>query len=245
MKKENTSVIDSSSVLEIIKFNTGRIRFNANLKKKYFDSKMAKSQLIQNIAITLQFFTGLRINEIAKLEFSQLELLSKKKPIKVVLSKLKNRVVRNIAINPTLKSGQLLYKQLIKMLKSFLQLNQDFLVVSKNMNSKKTIIKKKNGKTYETSFFPYISYFLIGVNSVLKRFVEKKDSENDSFLPSHIEKMTSHGFRNNFIVTAYKSFGNDLVRTQKLIGHYSIDMTSKYIYKYLSSQDGMNFKFAI
>jgi len=245
MGTDKKAVIDSSTVLEIVKFNKGTKKYNPSKKEFYVDDKMSKSQLVKNIAISIQYFTGLRMNEIAKLSFSQLELLSKKKSIQVVLSKLKKRVIREISIKPTHNDGKKLYRELLRMLKSFLSLKLDFLVVSKNMNSKSSIIKKKNGKEYQTSFYPYIATFIAGVNLVLKNFVAKKESEDKTFLPSHIEKLTTHGFRNNFIVLFYRIFGNDLIRIQKLIGHSSSEMTGRYVYKYLSNKDSGNLEFPI
>jgi integrase len=228
--------LKSSDIIEFVKFNTGIKRFNVNAKRYYVKPEMTKSQLEVNIAVIIQFFTGLRMNEIVKMSDLQLRKLSRKQAIKVKISKVKRNVERVIDIAPSNdKQAQRLHKTLVKLIKEWLKFKQDYLVVSKNMNKVKSIIKKKNGKEYETSFYRYINNFIIKVNKTLKKFLEYKEEKDERVLPHHIDKLTTHGFRNNFIVAVYRATNNDLVRTKRIIHHSDIKMTERYIEKYLAS----------
>ena len=238
-KKTNSNLdldISADSILEFVRFNTGVKRFDIHTKEWYFDNRMTKSQKIINIAVIIQFFTGLRMNEIVKMSFSQLLELSKKKKVRIELSKTKNRKTRNIELKAKDFKANKLHRELVNLLKDWLKFKQDFLVVSKNMNPKPKTIKKANGKTYQTYYFVYINNFIAKVNAKLKLFVAKKESENKAFLPNHIEKLTTHGFRNNFIVSVYKYTGNDIVATKLLIGHSDISITDGYISKYKANE---------
>jgi integrase len=234
--RQDNLELKSSDIIEFVKFNTGIKRFNVNTKKYYVKSEMTKSQLEVNIAVIIQFFTGLRINEIVKMSDLQLKKLSRKQAIKIKISKIKRNVERVIDIAPSNdKQAQRLHKILIKLIKEWLKLEQDYLVISKNMNKVKTVIKKKNGKEYETGFYRYINNFTIKVNKALKKFLEYKEEQGERVLPHHIDKLTTHGFRNNFIVAVYRATNNDLVMTKRIIHHSDIKMTERYIEKYLAS----------
>jgi len=233
--RQDNLELKSSDIIEFVKSNTGIKRFNVNTKKYYVKPEMTKSQLEVNIAVIIQFFTGLRMNEITKMNLLQLKKLSKKQAIKIKISKIKRNVERVIDIAPSDKQAQRLHKVLIKLIKEWLKLEQDYLVISKNMNKVKTVIKKKNGKEYETGFYRYINNFTIKVNKALKKFLEYKEEQGERVLPHHIDKLTTHGFRNNFIVAVYRATNNDLVRTKRIIHHSDIKMTERYIEKYLAS----------
>jgi integrase len=164
----------------------------------------------------------------------QLERISKKQAIKIKISKIKRNVERVIDIAPSDKQAQKLHRILIKLIKEWLKLKQDYLVISKNMNKVK-VVKKIKGKEVETSYYPYISNFIAKVNKALKKFLEYKEEQGERVLPHHIDKLTTHGFRNNFIVAVYRATNNDLVRTKRIIHHSDIKMTERYIEKYLAS----------
>jgi len=227
--------ISPLKILEFIKFNTGVKRFNVNSKEWYKNEKMTKSQMEVNIVVILQYFTGLRMNEIVKLSFSQLKDLAGGKKIRVNLSKSKTNKSRIIAISPKERNSKRLQKELFKIIKEWLKFKQDFLVVSSNMEPKKSIIKKNNGKEYETYYYPYINNFNTKVNRKLKDFVEYKESQKDEFLPNHIEKLTTHGFRNHFIVMLYNATNNDLSKTKTIIQHSDIKLTDRYITKFMEN----------
>ena len=72
-------------------------------------------------------------------------------------------------------------------------------------------------------------------DKALKKFLEYKEEQGERVLPHHIDKLTTHGFRNNFIVAVYRATNNDLVRTKRIIHHSDIKMTERYIEKYLAS----------
>jgi integrase len=232
--RQDNLELKSSDIIEFVKFNTGIKRFNVNTKKYYVKPEMTKSQLEVNIAVIIQFFTGLRINEIVKMSDLQLERISKKQAIKIKISKIKRNVERVIDIAPSDKQAQKLHRILIKLIKEWLKLKQDYLVISKNMNKVK-VVKKIKGKEVETSYYPYISNFIAKVNKALKKFLEYKEEQGERVLPHHIDKLTTHGFRNNFIVAVYRATNNDLVRTKRIIHHSDIKMTERYIEKYLAS----------
>ena len=232
--RQDNLELKSSDIIEFVKFNTGIKRFNVNTKKYYVKPEMTKSQLEVNIAVIIQFFTGLRINEIVKMSDLQLKKLSRKQAIKVKISKIKRNVERVIDIAPSDKQAQKLHRILIKLIKEWLKLKQDYLVISKNMNKVK-VVKKIKGKEVETSYYPYISNFIAKVNKALKKFLEYKEEQGERVLPHHIDKLTTHGFRNNFIVAVYRATNNDLVRTKRIIHHSDIKMTERYIEKYLAS----------
>ena len=232
--RQDNLELKSSDIIEFVKFNTGIKRFNVNTKKYYVKPEMTKSQLEVNIAVIIQFFTGLRMNEITKMNLLQLKKLSRKQAIKIKISKIKRNVERVIDIAPSDKQAQRLHKVLIKLIKEWLKLEQDYLVISKNMNKVK-VVKKIKGKEVETSYYPYISNFIAKVNKALKKFLEYKEEQGERVLPHHIDKLTTHGFRNNFIVAVYRATNNDLVRTKRIIHHSDIKMTERYIEKYLAS----------
>jgi integrase len=232
--RQDNLELKSSDIIEFVKSNTGIKRFNVNTKKYYVKPEMTKSQLEVNIAVIIQFFTGLRMNEITKMNLLQLKKLSKKQAIKIKISKIKRNVERVIDIAPSDKQAQRLHKVLIKLIKEWLKLEQDYLVISKNMNKVK-VVKKIKGKEVETSYYPYISNFIAKVNKALKKFLEYKEEQGERVLPHHIDKLTTHGFRNNFIVAVYRATNNDLVRTKRIIHHSDIKMTERYIEKYLAS----------
>lgn len=237
MRKRQTDNLElkSSIILEFLKFNRGVNRYNVNKREWIKLEKMTKSQLEINISVTIQFFTGLRMNEVVKLSNSQLKDISNSKRVRVELSKSKETKKRVIEINPKEKHSKRLKRELVKMIKEWLKFKQPFLVVSKNMSPKEKLLKKKNGKQYTTFYYPYINNFNSKVNKKLRDFKEYKESRDEEFLPNHIEKLTTHSFRNNFIVMLYKATNNDLSKTKTIIQHSDIKLTDRYITKYIAN----------
>ena len=231
--------IKSSDILEFVKFNTGSKRWNFKLQEVVKDDKMTKSQYETNIAVIIQYFTGLRMNEVAKLSREQLIKLSKKQAIRVSLSKTKYKKERRIDIRPkNNRSSKTLHRKLIQLIKEWLQFEKSHLVTAKNMKHRTGVkIKKKNGKEYDTSYLTYIHNFIYKVNKLLKAFVEYKSDKDEDILPPHIEKLTTHGLRNNFIVATYRNKNNDLVATKRAIHHSDLSTTARYIDKYLADID--------
>jgi len=227
------SILTPKVLMDILENNKGIEKYSFKEKKVIKLEKYSKSQLEMNISIAIQFFTGLRINEIVKLKRESLEKISKKQSFRVKLSKKKKVEYRTIEIKVEKdRVAKKLLALLIRNIKEWLKLGQDFLVIAKDMNSKPKTIKKPNGKEYITYYYPYIQNFTNKVNRVLKEFV----ANNDDILPNHIPKLTTHGFRNNFIVSLYVKTGNDLSLTRKVIGHSDIKMTDRYINKYLANK---------
>ena len=176
-------IITALNIVDFIKFNTGVKRFNINTEKWCFDDKMTKSQLIVNIAVGVQYLTGLKMNGVAKMSFSQIDNLSQFKVIEITSdSNLK------VSLNSRLDDSKILKNEISKLLIEWLKLNQDFLVISENMNSKPKTIKKPNGKIHQTYYFVYIDNFIAKVNSKLKLFSEKMN---------FVEKITTNSLRKN------------------------------------------------
>jgi integrase len=127
---------------------------------------------------------------------------------------------------------------LIQLIKEWLQFEKSHLVTAKNMKHRTGVkIKKKNGKEYDTSYLTYIHNFIYKVNKLLKAFVEYKSDKDEDILPPHIERLTTHGLRNNFIVATYRNKNNDLVATKRAIHHSDLSTTARYIDKYLADID--------
>ena len=236
-KRKNQIDITAKDILRFVEFNTGNKKaFNVYTKKYYEITKMSKSQLIMNVAVIIQFFTGLRINEVAKLSFSQLQGLSKNNTIFVILSKNKRTKKREIVISGKSSDGKKLKKVLMTLLKDWFGLKQDFLVVSKNMVSTAITVKGKNGIVYHSSVFEYIKTFTRKINKKLKDFVEYSKSIKITVLSKSVEKFTTHILRNNYIVKLYEILKYDLSAVSFEIGHSSINITNIYISRYMKTQ---------
>jgi integrase len=226
--------IEARHILEFVKWNTGTKRFNVNSRKWEEKKEMTKSQAEVNIVVILQFLTGLRMNEVVKLEYKQVKALFEGKKIRVELSKKKEIARRVIELRPT-KENKKLIREFKKIAKMWLTHKQTHLVVAKNMEKKEKILKKPNGKQYKTYYYPYIDSFNGKLNKRLKEFKEYMEFEKDiEVLPNHIEKLTTHGFRNNYIVRLYGATNNDLSKTKAIIGHSDIKLTDRYITKFIS-----------
>ncbi len=233
-KKDNIE-LTPKQIMEFLSYNKGVKRFNVNKKSWYKSDKMTKSQLEINITVVIQYFTGLRMNEVVKLTYNQLKDLASSKKIRVTLSKSKTPKTRLINISPKDRTARQLKSSLAKMIKEWLQYNQPYLVVSSNMKPKEKILKKKNGKEYKTYYYPYINNFNARVNKKLKEFLSYKETQGEEILPPHIEKLTTHAFRNNFIVKLYRVTNNDLSKTKTIIQHSDIKLTDRYITKYIAN----------
>lgn len=170
--------------------------------------KNAKSRFQQMLAIrNLTMFvilinTGMRISELLYLDFTELDVGNWE--IHLTAEKTKGKKDRDI----DLLDNDIAY------LKSYLEIREEFF------KGNKCTYKYKNEER-ELVFGSHNAKLLTPnqMNSIWKRYGDAVG----------IEGLHNHITRNSFITNAYEATGGNIVQTQNMISHSSINTTRRYI----------------